>query len=264
MLPIISGVTLAFIIVLGVSAVNIIMRFMTEDSMFNPTTENVTIPDYVGELFNDTLKARMESLNLIPGNITYATNDDVGAGRIISQLPEADEIMRVRPNPIPVNFVISQGRDTYLIEDLSVLEYRDVELMLRSRRINFETRYEPHDTVPARFIIYTEPGPGILLHAGETIYLYVSTGQEIQRIHMPDVRRMTETEARRVLTDAEIIIRRIDWEHSETVPAGQIIDQDIIPFREVPRRSTRVTLRISLGPRPAATSPPAEAAPPQE
>jgi serine/threonine-protein kinase len=258
MLPIISGVALAFLIVAGVSVFNIILLF-TEGGVMGfggPPNDTVRIPDFVGRVYGNTLIAEMEAERLIPGNITYMTNDNVGAGRIISQMPEAEELMRFRnaTERISVHFVVSQGKDTYVVEDLSIMEYRDVELMLRSNRINFVTRYEPHDTVPAGFIIYTEPGQGVLMNAGDVMYIYVSEGQEIQRVLMPDVRRRTQAEAAAILAEADIVIRRINWEHSEIVPEGQIIDQDISPFREVPRKSTRVTLRISLGPR--TTEPP--------
>jgi serine/threonine-protein kinase len=262
MLPIISGVTLAFLIVLGVSAVNIIMLFM-DNAFINPADDTVTIPNFVGRTAGE-IAPQMEELRLVTGNIELVTNDDFEAGQIISQEPRAEQVRRFAPgvDRIQVDFVISRGRDTYTVEDLSILQYIDVQLMLRTRRIEFETFYEPHDTIPSGFIIFTEPGPGILMKAGDVINLYVSSGQEIQRAIMPDLIRRSEADARRILADEQIMIRRIDREHSEVVPAGHVIDQDITPFRDVPRKSTRVILRISLGPRP--TEPPPETDAPTE
>ncbi|MCL2096132.1 MAG: Stk1 family PASTA domain-containing Ser/Thr kinase [Oscillospiraceae bacterium] len=249
-LPIISGATIAFLIVTGVSIFNIILLFM-DNAFVNPSNETVVIGDYTGKLYNNNLISEMERERLVPGNITYATNDSVGAGRIISQLPEPEEVRRFRSgtDKIPVNFVISQGRDTYIVEDWTVREFREAEILLRSKRISLERIDQSHDTIPSGFIIYTEPSEGTIMNTGDVIHIYVSTGQEIRRVIMPGVVGETEENARRILAESDIAIRRIDAEYSEVVPAGRIIEQDIVPFREVPAKSTRVVLKISLGPR---------------
>ena len=257
MLPIISGVTLAFLIVLGVSGFNIFLLVRDSTPGFSGTEETVTIPDYRGILLNETLKAEMEKLRLTVGNITYATNDNFGKGQVIKQSPEPEEVRKFRnkTDKIAVDFVISQGKDTYVVEDLTVMDYREVELMIKSHRILINRIPEPHDTIPSGYIIYTEPMEGVLMNAGDTIDIYVSTGQEIKKVLMPDVVGKTEAEARKILYELQIYIKEIKTEYSDVVPAGRIIEQDIPYPKEVPAKSTRVTLKKSLGPRIAAAEP---------
>ena len=263
MLPIISGVTLAFLIVLGVSITVIIARLMRD----TPERIEVIIPDYVGSYYNEILE-NMEEERLKTGNINYAINDDYEEGQIIRHMPVAGD-KKVLPNAsskISIDFTISSGRSTYIIEDLSVRESRDVEIMLKAKKIEVDIKYEDHDTIPSNYVIYTDPGPGVELFPGDTIILYVSKIPMPKRVLMPDVTwkdskktiSYLKSEAEKELARWEIGIKRIDWEYSETIPDGYVIKQDIAPNKEVFSRSTRVVLTISRGSKNPPTEPPTE------
>ena len=251
-MPYILGVALAFVIVIGVMVVNTIFILLRGSVPIDP----IEIPDYVGQIYDHPgLREDMEKRRLTVGSVVYAKNDNFKEGRIISQIPEAGDERRPKSNTdkIPINFVISQGKDTYIVEDLTVMDYRDVELQLNSKRITVEIHHESHDTIPSRYIIYTEPAEGTPMNPGDVIHIYASTGQEIKKVDMPDLKGKTEEEARKILDENKIEIKKIEWEYSEAVPAGKIIEQDITPNRKVPAKSTKVILKISMGPKPAET-----------
>jgi len=262
MLPIISGVTLAFLIVLGISGVQIVLSLFQTPGVLEQSGEDITIPNYIGKVFDDTLKADMETERVSVGKLTYETNDNFGENQVISQLPEPGEIKRLATSAksIPINFVISKGKDSYVVEDLAIQDAREIRIFLETKRLIVKVEDVAHDTVPATYIIYTDPMEGTLLTAGDTITLYVSKGQDKKDIMMPDLVGKTEQDARRELNSAQIYIKKINMEYSEVVPAGCVIEQDINPFKPVPRKSTRVTLKISLGPKP--TEPPPTTVPP--
>ena len=259
MLPYFYGVALAFFIVLAFSAINIGMTYWNE--FINPvgTDETVTIPDYLGEIYDEALKADMAKLRLSEGNHKYESNDNYEANQIISQSPEPDEVKKLAnsSSTITVSFVISKGKDTYVVEDLSVSEYKDiveVREIFKRRHILTVRIDEPHDTIPYGYIIRTDPVEGTLLSSGDTIDIYVSIGQEPKREIMPLLTGYTEAEARKTLAELQIIIGEIKMEYSDTVAYGCVIEQSIPFSKSVPAKSTRVTLTISLGREPAETN----------
>jgi beta-lactam-binding protein with PASTA domain len=67
---------------------------------------------------------------------------------------------------------------------------------------------------------------------------------------MPNVVGMGRRDAERALADEEIVIAAIIPEYSDIYPPGVITEQSITPTSQVLAKSTRVTLRISQGPRP--------------
>ncbi|MCL1859762.1 MAG: protein kinase [Oscillospiraceae bacterium] len=274
MLPIISGVTLAFLIVLLWSLIQLmsnvpILGMQEEDEEAN----TVTIPDYKGRVLDDELKAEMAELRLSVGNITYKSNDNYDKDEIILHKPEPGDVKKFVNDKatIPISFDISTGKDTYVVEDLTIMESRSVDLMLEQKRLIVEIEYEPDDTVMGGYIIKTmryvdndkdrnekiDLLPGEVLNAGDIIILQVSEGKTIKRVIMPDVIGMSETEARRELARSEIVVAKVVEEYSDEYAPGYITDQSIKPFTmNLPAKSTRVTLTRSLGPGP--TEPPPE------
>ena len=245
-LPVISGIFLAFVIVLVLSLVNILHYIMSGP---DASANTVTIGNFVGRHIDDVI-AEVEGLPRVAiGEITPVNNDTVAENYIITHTPPPYDVRRWQGNDIRINFRVSKGPYAYIVPDLSVIEARTVRLDLEARGIRIETVDQEHDFVPIRHIISTYPEPGAIVRAGETLRLYVSTGRRHRTVLMPNVVGMTEREARLLLLEEEIAIAAIISEHSDA-PIGEIIEQSIIPFRPVPARTTRVTLRISIGPAP--------------
>ena len=248
MLPIISGVTLAFLIVLGVSLTNILLAFFTENSERADNEE--TIPDYIGRHFGEYVEPDMANRRVTVGEIRYENNDNFEENEVISHFPEPGEVKRWSGRDIRIDFVISKGRELYIVEDLAVTEYRQVRIQLEARGIIPVEKSVPDDTIPSNYIIRTEPGPGTFLRSGDEITIYVSSGHTPNRVIMPDVVGMSRRDAERELARLEIVIREIVPEYSDRYDPGYITEQSITATRQVLAKSTRVTLHISKGPRP--------------
>jgi hypothetical protein len=76
--------------------------------------------------------------------------------------------------------LIMPGNDpqpaSYIIDDLSMLEFRQAMINLEQPHILTDIIYQESAYVPAGYIIRTEPGPGVILDPGDTIIIYVSLG----------------------------------------------------------------------------------------
>ena len=250
MLPFILGVTLALFIVLVWCLIQLASGYMDQIIPSEDKHENtIEIGNYVKRIYNDEFIAELAELRLVPGKISYVSNENFEAGEIVAHKPAAKEIKKYAndKSTIAIDFTISTGKDTYVVEDLTIMESRNVRLMLEQKKLLVEIKYESHETVPSGYIIYTEPGFGSLMEAGDTIILHTSSGIALKTVKMPDLVGMTEREARSTLARAEIIIEQVISEYSEEYEKGCIIKQSIAPFKDVPRKSTRVILHKSLG-----------------
>ena len=262
MMPIISGVTLAFLIVLIVSILMVLN--VASDGIVNDN-ETIDIPNYVKRVLDDNLIAEMAEQRLAVGNRTYENNDNFEKDEIIKQSPGADTRKKYPSStePIKIDFIISAGKETYIVDDLSMIEYRNEVLKLESKGLTVKLEYESHSAIPNNYIIRTDPMPGtdlltgeqVTLKSGDTITLYISKGAESNKVWMPDVVGMTLRAAKETLARDEIVIAEIISEFSDEVPYGFIIEQSITANTTlVPKKSSRVTLILSLGPKP--TEPP--------
>ena len=103
------------------------------------------------------------------------------------------------------------------------------------------------EDVPAGNVVSTDPGPGERVLEGAEVTLVVSQGKE--RYDVPDVRGMTEDEARSALEETSLEAGRVVGRWHETVAEGQVIRTD--PGRGTPqKRDTAVDLLVSKGPKP--------------
>jgi len=258
MLPLILGAALAFFLVLLWSAIQLVGSYFEYIEGEVQDDNTIVIADYTKRVFNEELEAELAALRLSVGKITYVANDNFEKDQIIAHKPAAKDKKKY-PNEwasIPIDFTVSTGKNTYVVEDLTIMECRNVALMLESKRISVITEYEPHETVPSGYIIYTKPGFGEVMAAGDTITLYASSGMPIKTTKMPNVVGRSEKEARALLQKEEILVEKVISEYSDDYAQGIIMNQSILQGREVPQKSTKVTLTVSLGPRYPTTEPP--------
>ena len=264
MLPLILGAALAFFIVLLWSVIQVVGGYFDLVQEEDADENTIVIGDYVKRMFDDELKAEMAASRLSVGEVTYVANDKFEKGEIIAHKPTAKERKKYASDKatIPIDFTVSTGKDTYLVEDLTIMECRNAGIYLETKKLKVKIEYEPHETVVDGYIIYTEPGFGSLMEAGDTIILHASSGMPVKKTKMPNLVGKSEREARTILQREEILIDKVVSEYSDNYEQGIIINQSIIASREVPKKSTKVILTLSLGPRypkqPAQTENPEE------
>ncbi|MHC4479012.1 MAG: PASTA domain-containing protein [Planctomycetota bacterium] len=106
--------------------------------------------------------------------------------------------------------------------------------------------YLHSDTVAAGDVISQDPAAGTSVRPGSLVNLVVSLGP-VPTVLVPDVVGMTESNAQSVITDANLVVGAVRYQHSGTVAAGSVIIQDPAAGTSVPV-GTLVDLVVSLGP----------------
>lgn len=204
--------------------------------------KEVLMPSLEGKT-QEEAEAELEELDLVM-QVEQQASDDVEEGVVISQENEPGTVV---PRFSKVRVTISSGSDQI---DLASLGLTDMTLetavrLLEGRGFKTTVMEEASETEESGNIIRVEPADKAPY--GATITLYVSTGPAVEMVPVPNLEGKTQDEATDLLVEAGLVTGQTSEEHSDTVPAGQIIRQGIAADTEVEVGST-VDYVLSLGP----------------
>ena len=148
----------------------------------------------------------------------------------------------VMPNVVGVN------RDVVTVPDVARQSYEDARETLFKAGLLTEIRgREYDDTVPEQAVISQQPIAGARVKKGRKIAVVVSKGKEIAVI--PDVRNVSERQARILMKKAGFTIGNIKKVYSEERPVDLVINA-FPQSGTTTSREIEVDLFISKGPRP--------------
>ncbi len=246
--PIILGVASAFILVIIVTGLILL------STLINMTNEDNTIvieiPSLVSKEYNEVLVAELEAQNI--SLIVKEVNNDVfPAGVISMQNPAAGQTRKIasKDRMTEVTVEVSKGKKSFVLEDYSNREHRNVLIELQNKGANVVIEEKFDASVITGYIISTVPEPNTTINNGDTVTLHVSKGVETAYAPMIDVVGARSDEAKRRLINANFVIGNITKEFSDSVPDGCVIRQSIAPGTSTAQKYTAVDLVISLGPR---------------
>lgn len=245
MLPVIAGVATAFLITFSIAAFYVFSQLIIGDE--DSQAQEISVRDFVGMTWSDTF-AQDVGEDYYTFEVQYQFSETEEKGKILSQEPKAGESRKVIPGEqsCKVTLYVSQGVDEFPLDDYSIEEYREVELALDSRGLNYTVEEQYHDTIISGYVISTSPAAGSSVKAGDTITLYVSLGQEVRNTIVPNVVGMGEQEAMHTLLGNNISLGKVTYQQSD-LPEGTVISQSKNPLTEVPIGSTKIDLVVSAG-----------------
>ncbi len=215
---------------------------------FLSPAEQYTIPNLTGELF-DEVSGDQE---LIGGFIITqgeVRENEAPAGTILKQSPDAG--IQV-PNPhTEITVVVSSGPKIVHMISVHNTEYLKALVELQNMGLKVATpTYENSDEVETGYIISALPLPGTPMRPGkDEVQLVVSLGPETKKVRVLDFVGQSRSWAESKLELSNLECKVIET-YSDTVPAGEVIDQNPQGGTEVDEGST-VNLEVSLGPDPS-------------
>ncbi len=246
MFPVILGVTLAFLLVVGISAGVVIDRF--KDSQEMTASQEVTVPDLMGQILTEELinKYTKDGFKI---TVTYDDSQpDIEVNTVLKQSPEAGIVRKIIPGQqyCDINLTLSRGKDAKVLPDLTVKDYREVEIKLSELGLKFVEEFEENDNIPVGYVIRTMPMAGEKVNAGETVTLYISKGTDVKYIQVPNFIGLTEAQAKAQLVQYNLALGEITYEQSSK-PKGTVIAQSREAYESVPEKTTKIDLVISSG-----------------
>ena len=222
--------------------------------LFESAPEQQSVPTITG-LTRTQAEQTIRDSNLEVGAVTTAASKEVAKGRVISQKPQAGDL--VNPNA-KVDFVVSEGKPQVPLPDVVGKTKDDAADQLRGEGLRVVLTQRDADD-PADEVVEMQPPAGTDVRDGSKVILFWSDGPE----QVPGVVGKTEDEARRLIEDAGFRVSRVT-DSSTKAKKGNVLQQSPNSGQTLDKGST-VTIVVSTyeepKPEPKPTAPTQSASP---
>jgi len=173
----------------------------------------------------------------------YENSNEIKKGYVISQQYEAGSSIQKNTT---VRVVISLGPDQFEMPDVLNIKEADAIALLESYHLVVTSEYIYSDSVVQGNVVSSNPSSAKMVSQGDTIVLNVSKGPEFVDVIMPDLRNLTEEQARFKLESNGLIVGKVEQAHSKEVEEGHVISQSLTEGGTV-KQGTTVDFVLSLG-----------------
>lgn len=212
--------------------------------VFSPA-ERMNLPSFVGQNYA-ALTGNASIVTSYNFAVSYVIDTSVEEGTIVSQSPEAGRSVMKSPAGIDVTLTVSSGENIYSIPDVTNLEYREAILLLQKNGFQVEIENTVSEAVAKNHVVSTSPEAGKQLSSGSTVYVIISSGDEISYIEMPQLIGLTE-DAARIKLEAYGLSYGGTQRVTDEVEPGTVISQSVPAFAQVEER-TKILIQVSSGP----------------
>lgn len=227
-IPILTGVAIAFIIAAVVVGV-IIFKMFTKD-----TSETVMVPNFVGM----TVQQIQDEYPEFNYKVEYRESATVKAGTVMDQ--DKKEGRSIKKTQV-ITIIVSRGTELIEIPPLYNLSMTDAQLQLKKIGLEYNFISKHDSSVPQNLVISTNPAEGGKVPYGTVIDVYISMGPEIKYVENVDCKDFMLDDAKKMIEAAGLTVGEITYEDggkqynvvlSQTpdyatnysVPAGTVID----------------------------------------
>ena len=205
--------------------------------------KEVLMPNLVGNT-QEEAEEKLDDLDLTM-KVILENSDTIAKGIIISQENEPDTVI---PRYSKVIVTVSSGSDKI---ELASLGLTDMSLdtavrLLEGKGLKATVVEENNEEIAVGTIMRFEPEDKAAL--GEIVTLYISKGPAVETVQVPKLEGQTSEWAVELLTSVGLVPGEITEAHSDTVPAGNVISQMILPGEQA-EVGTIVEFVVSLGPK---------------
>jgi serine/threonine-protein kinase len=254
MFPVIAGVATAFLIVCCISAVVVLTKLFEATTTDNSI--HLEIPDFVGQIYSEGLEENLEK-QYYNVEVEYKYDDAYDRNVILAQDPLPEEKRKVIPGKqmCELKLTVCWGAETCEVPDLVYEDSRDAVIALRDLGLIPEEFKMNDEYVIEGCVIRTDPIAGTTLKRGDTVYVYVSSGQSVEYVEVPDFLKCDEQAVMKMLGWSSLELGEVTREYSDTVNKGCVISQSKAISAQVPK-GTKINFVMSLGPKPAETTAP--------
>lgn len=212
--------------------------------VFSPA-ERIALPNFVGSNYESVVN-NAELAGTYNFKVTYIIDTNAESGKILSQNPEPGRSMMITPDGIAVELSVSTGVVLTPVPDVTNMDYREATLELQRAGFAVEVENSTSDSVSKDCVISTSPAANEQISAGSTVYLVVSSGQQVSYTTMPNFVGLTEDAAINKIANSGLTYGGSEQVSSD-YDAGTVIGQSPAAFQEVEEHG-KVTLRVSTGP----------------
>jgi len=233
--PVLTGITVAFIIVSIIFVIGILYMVRPFEEVPDMTMPSLVGMDYkeAQQKYNGLLDIEVESSafhETYEKDVIY--DQSVVAGMTIKE----GATIRVK---------ISSGVQLFTLADYVNVEENQVYAILSENNIEFTTIQEYNSSIPEGYVIRTEPSADTEVDSGTVVIIYVSLGAQVKYTEVPDLAGYKLDDAKMLLSSAKLkvgTVTRVDSDESGSVVLSQSPDAGTMM-----EEGQTVNLVISMG-----------------
>src|SRR5690606_9447527 len=160
---------------------------------------------------------RLESKNLVVGDVTERTSADIPEGNVIATDPEAGTTV---DEGTAVDLIVSAGPEQVTIPNLTSYSYKEAKELLEGDSYGLKVKRQDVDSdQPKGRVLNSNPPEGSQVDRGSTVTLMVSKGQ----VEVPDVTGREVDDAVKNV-DALALKVTVQEDASSEAPDGMVVD----------------------------------------
>lgn len=243
MLPIITGVLTAFLLVGAVTGFYIMSRVIKAQKA--DAAQTIKVGNFVGQVYNEEMQASMPAEYHV--TVEYRYDEESEPDTILEQDPKPGEQRNVIAGKqyCELTLTLSRGAQSFALENYAILDARMVSLEMERLGLKSTVTEEYNDTVLEGYVIRTEPAAGETVTSGDMITLVVSKGQKVEYVSVPDFRGMARADALRLLYSTPLSLGKVTYVKSE-LEEGSVVSQSRPVGTQVPSGAA-VDFEVSAG-----------------
>lgn len=233
--PVLTGITVAFIIVSIIFVIGILY-------MVRPFEEvpDMTMPDLVGMDYKEAQQKYSGLLDIeVESSAFHETYEkDVIYDQSVVSGMTIKEGAKIRVK-------ISSGVQLFTLADYVNVEENQVYAILSENDIEFTTIQEYNSSIAEGYVIRTEPGADTEVDSGTVVIIYVSLGAQVKYTEVPNLAGYKLDDAKMLLSSAKLkvgTVTRVESDESGTVVLSQSPDAGTMM-----EEGQTVNLVISMG-----------------
>ena len=239
-IPILAGIAAALVLVLIVLAAIFIPKLLS------PTGSDIECPDFVGMTLEE-IKDNEEYMQNFSLTEEYDYNDKYELGEVYEQSQTPGEPLK---KGAKITLYVSMGESTVKVPDVYNKSETYALGELKAKGFKTVTKEMEHDEVEAGLVIKTEPAKTTVVPKGSEITVYISKGEGVKMVDVPNVVGLTEERAKSDIEKEGLVadIQKRDLKAGEKMAKGCVISQnpDANSTAKVQKGST-VTVYVSTG-----------------
>ncbi|MCH5199787.1 MAG: Stk1 family PASTA domain-containing Ser/Thr kinase [Oscillospiraceae bacterium] len=237
LLSVLFAVTAVFIIVAALVVYKVVTDTIPTEE--NTEVDEIVVPTLVGMTY-DEMVAQYDNLNLK----ILREHNPAPAGQVIYQGTGAGTTIRASQE---IKVTVSLGPQMDEIGTFASRPMDEAVTQLRNQGFITDTLFINDETVPANYVIRTDPPAGSRIEVGSVVTVIVSQGPSPTLTSVPDFVKLSEYQAR-LNAERNDIVLIVEYVPSEDGGAdtGKVLRQSIEPNERV-EKNTVVTVYVSNG-----------------
>ncbi len=242
-----AGIAIAFLI----TAIAIGITSLMKNQSTQP--HDVTMPNYVGKMYNDVVNASTSSASSSQYTFTFKEskkNDSTHpAGTIIDQTPKAGSTVKSNAE---VTLVVSSGIEPVTMTDMTGKTQDEAKAELTQMGLKAKIITVSDSSADAGTVVSTDPKEGQDVEKGSEVKVYVSGGNTDAQIAVPDVTGYSLTNAEAALSAAGLTVGSKTYQ-DDSKTKDTVLSTDPLNGVKVAKGAV-VNLVLSSGQTPAPSS----------